>query len=280
MGWHDAAVRLTGPAVADVARHVNQRWTEITGESISPAPAPAPTGSVDVQVLRTVPERTYDFAPRGEFTILDAYLEALRSAQDFIYLENQFLWSPEVVDVLAYKLQNPPSDDFRVLLLLPSRPSNGADTTRGQLGRLLEADDSANRLLATTISGYRDIDSVPVYVHAKIGVVDDRWLTVGSANLNEHSLFNDTELNVVTCDGALARDTRLRLWSEHTQHPVDELTGDPTLVIEEVWRATAEEQSRRIEAGLPRTHRLSLLANVSRRSDRLQGPVRGLVVDG
>lgn len=280
MGWHDAAVRLTGPAVADVARHVNQRWTEITGESISPAPAPAPTGSVDVQVLRTVPERTYDFAPRGEFTILDAYLEALRSAQDFIYLENQFLWSPEVVDVLAYKLQNPPSDDFRVLLLLPSRPSNGADTTRGQLGRLLEADDSANRLLATTISGYRDIDSVPVYVHAKIGVVDDRWLTVGSANLNEHSLFNDTELNVVTCDGALARDTRLRLWSEHTQHPVDELTGDPTLVIEEVWRATAEEQSHRIEAGLPRTHRLSLLANVSRRSDRLQGPVRGLVVDG
>lgn len=280
MGWHDAAVRLTGPAVADVARHVSQRWTEITGESIPPAPAPAPTGSVDVQVLRTVPERTYEFAPRGEFTILDAYLEALRSAQDFIYLENQFLWSPEVVDVLAYKLQNPPSDDFRVLLLLPSRPSNGADTTRGQLGRLLEADDSANRLLATTISGYRDVDSVPVYVHAKIGVVDDRWLTVGSANLNEHSLFNDTELNVVTCDGALARDTRLRLWSEHTQRPVDQLTGDPARVIEEVWRATAEEQSRRIEAGLPRTHRLSLLANVSRRSDRLQGPVRGLVVDG
>ena len=57
--------------------------------------------------------------------------------------------------------------------------------------------------------------SSPVYVHAKIGIVDDRWLTIGSANLNEHSLFNDTELNVLTCDPELARGTRLRLWSEH-----------------------------------------------------------------
>ncbi|MEJ7741599.1 MAG: phospholipase D-like domain-containing protein [Nocardioidaceae bacterium] len=44
-----------------------------------------------------------------------------------------------------------------------------------------------------------------MYVHAKIGIVDDQWLTVGSANLNEHSLFNDSEMNVVTCDAALAR---------------------------------------------------------------------------
>ena len=51
--------------------------------------------------------------------------------------------------------------------------------------------------------------SEPVYVHAKIGIVDDRWLTVGSANLNEHSLFNDTEVNVVVRDEHLARDARL-----------------------------------------------------------------------
>ena len=40
----------------------------------------------------------------------------------------------------------------------------------------------------------------PVYVHSKAAVVDDAWLTIGSANLNEHSLFNDTEANVVTDD--------------------------------------------------------------------------------
>ncbi len=40
-------------------------------------------------------------------------------------------------------------------------------------------------------------------MHAKVGIVDDRWLTIGSANLNEHSLFNDTEVNVLTDDAEL-----------------------------------------------------------------------------
>ncbi len=280
LGWHDAAVRLRGPAVADVGRHFNQRWGEVTGDKLPDPVVPAPAGDTQLQVLRTVPERTYEFAARGEFTILDAYLRALRSAQRFIYLENQFLWSPEVVDVLVDKLQHPPHDDFKVVLLLPAKPSNGSDTTRGQLGRLLDADADAGRLLATTVVGYDDTKSGPVYVHAKVGIVDDRWLTVGSANLNEHSLFNDTEVNVLTCDSTLARETRLRLWSEHTERPIEEVAGEPCAVIDKVWRPAAEEQARRTAAGLPRTHRLTMLAHVSRRADRLQGPIRGLLVDG
>ena len=54
-------------------------------------------------------------------------------------------------------------------------------------------------------------------MHAKVGIVDDHWLTIGSANLNAHSLFNDTEMNVVTDDPALAKDTRVRLWTEHLE---------------------------------------------------------------
>jgi phosphatidylserine/phosphatidylglycerophosphate/cardiolipin synthase-like enzyme len=280
LGWHDAAVRLQGPAVADVAGHFNQRWSEVTGEQLARPVEPPPAGEVDVQVLRTVPEGTYQFAPRGDFTVLEAYLRALRSAERYIYLENQFLWSPEVVDVLVDKLARPPREDFRLLLVLPAKPSNGADTTRGLLGRLLEADAGAGRLLAATITAHRDGTSAPVYVHAKVGIIDDRWLTLGSANLNEHSLLNDTEMNVVTCDPALARETRLRLWSEHTELPVDAVDGDPAAVVDQVWRPTAEEQARRAREGLPSTHRLALLKNVSRRTERLQGPVRGLLVDG
>jgi phosphatidylserine/phosphatidylglycerophosphate/cardiolipin synthase-like enzyme len=280
LGWHDTAARLRGPAVADVAAHFNRRWHDVTGEALPEAAAPPAAGDTEVQVLRTVPEGTYGFAPRGEFTIVEAYLRALRQAEHFIYLENQFLWSPEVVDVLADKLEHPPNDDFRILLLLPAKPANGADTTRGQLGRLLDADAGAGRLLATTISGHSADKTVPVYVHAKVAVIDDRWLTLGSANLNEHSLFNDTEMNLLTCDAALARDTRLRLWSEHTETPVESLGGDPHRVIDDVWRPIAEEQARLDRAGEPRTHRLSQLASVSRRTDRLEGPMRGLLVDG
>jgi phosphatidylserine/phosphatidylglycerophosphate/cardiolipin synthase-like enzyme len=284
LGWHDVATLLRGPAVADVAHHFWQRWTEITGEPLPPPAVPpatgSTTGSTTVQLVRTVPEKTYTFAPRGEFTILDTYLRALRSARSLVYLENQFLWSPEIVEVLADKLRNPPREEFRLVLLLPQRPSNGSDTTRGQLGRLIEADRDAGRLLATTISTHDGDQSMLVYVHAKVGIVDDTWMTIGSANLNGHSLFNDTEVNLVVRDDPLIRQTRMRLWSEHlqcTQHQVD---GDPTEVIDRLWRPTAEEQARRDRDGLPRTHRLTLLPGVSRRTERLNGPLRGLLVDG
>ena len=102
----------------------------------------------------------------------------------------------------------------------------------------------------------------------------------GSANLNEHSLFNDTEVNVVACDPALARATRLRLWAEHLEQPERSVSGDPAKVIDELWRPIAEEQLRRREAGEPQTHRLSQLPHLSRRRRRLLGPVEGLLVDG
>ncbi|WP_199442518.1 phospholipase D-like domain-containing protein [Umezawaea beigongshangensis] len=281
LGWHDLATRLEGPVVADVAQHFRQRWVEVSDERDLPEPrTPAPAGPSRVQLVRTVPEKTYDFAPRGEFSILDSYLRALRSARRLVYLENQFLWSPEVTEVLLDKLRNPPTEDFRLVLVLPRKPSNGADTTRGQLGRLLAAEGGEHLIVAVTLTAHDGDDSAPVYVHAKLGIVDDEWMTIGSANLNEHSLFNDTEVNVVTDDADLIRRTRLRLWSEHLQRPEEELAGDPATVVDGMWRPIAQEQADLEDRGARRTHRLTLLPGASRRAARLQGPLRGLLVDG
>ena len=228
-----------------------------------------------------MPEKIYRALPRGDFRILESYVRALRSVQRLVYLESQFLWSPELVEILAGKLRQPPADEFRVVVLLPARPKSGADDTRGQLGVLAEADGGAGRLLPCTL--YQrggDDEAKPVYVHAKIGIVDDGWLTVGSANLNEHSLFNDTEMNVVCRDPALVRGTRLRLWAEHLDRPADEVSGDPAEVVDTIWRPLAEEQLARREAGEPLTHKLVLLPHVSRRSRRLLGPLQSFVVDG
>lgn len=281
LGWHDVAVRLRGPIVADVAEHFRQRWIEIAGEDLPQPTVQPPAGPIAVQFVRTVPEKTYGFAERGEFTILDTYLRALRSAESLVYLENQFLWSPEVVEILVDKLRRPPSDRFRLLLVLPRRPSSGADTTKGQLGRLIDADADGGRLLATALTAHNGPQTVPVYVHAKVGIVDDSWMTIGSANLNEHSLFNDTEVNVVVDDPELIRRTRLALWSEHLQLPVDQIDGDPTEMIDTKWRPIAEQQARIDEDDRAnRTHRLAVLPGVSKRAERLNGPIRGLLVDG
>ena len=279
LGWHDATTHIRGPAVADVAEHFRLRWQDVVGEQLPEPRPPEPAGNVDLQVVRTVPERVYRSWPRGEFTILESYLRALRSAGQLIYLENQFLWSPEIVSILLEKLRDPPSERFRLLVLLPAKPNNGNDDTRGQLGLLAQADDGAGRFLACTL--YQEGDKArPIYVHAKVAIIDDGWLTIGSANLNEHSLFNDTEMNVVTHDPVLARQTRLRLWAEHLDLPVGELQSDPAEIIDSRWRPLAEEQLRRRQNGEPLTHRLLGLPHVSRRSDALRGPINALMVDG
>jgi phosphatidylserine/phosphatidylglycerophosphate/cardiolipin synthase-like enzyme len=190
------------------------------------------------------------------------------------------MWSSQVVDILAEKLRRPPSPEFRVVVLLPMKPNNGGDATLGQLGVLAEADGGAGRFLATTLSSRTGGLTGPLYVHAKIGIVDDAWLTVGSANLNEHSLFNDTEMNVVTCDPGLARQTRLRLWSEHLELPIAEVSGEPHRVVDDLWRPIAVEQRLRRERGEPATHRLQELRGLSRRLMTLIGPMQGLFVDG
>jgi phosphatidylserine/phosphatidylglycerophosphate/cardiolipin synthase-like enzyme len=280
LGWHDVATQIRGPAVASVARHFCLRWNEAAGERL-PAPAEqAAAGDAELQIVRTVPERIYKALPRGEFSILESYAGALRSAERLIYLENQFLWSAEIVEILRDKLLNPPSERFRLLLVLPAKPNSGADDTSGQLGRLADADDGADRLLACTRFAVAGGASERVYVHAKVGIVDDRWLTIGSANLNEHSLFNDTEMNVVSHDPALARATRLRLWGEHLDRSADALEDDPAGVIDELWRPLASDQLERRRAGAPLTHGLVRLPHVSRRSKRLLGPLQSLLVDG
>jgi phosphatidylserine/phosphatidylglycerophosphate/cardiolipin synthase-like enzyme len=280
VGWHDVTARLEGPAVADVAAHFRMRWREVTGEALTSTSAAETAGGRTVQVVRTVPERVYSAVPDGDFTVLESYLRALRSARKLIYLENQFLWSPEIAAVLQDKLARPPSDDFRLVLLLPVKPNSGADDTRGVLGELLEADDDAGRIVACTLCARHGSASDPVYVHAKVGVVDDEWLTIGSANLNEHSLFNDTEMNLVCHDRDLARATRLRLWSEHLERPETEIDGPPADIVDRSWKPIAREQRIRRDNREPLTHRLVELPRLSRRSERLLGPLQGLLVDG
>ena len=267
--------------MADVAAHFAMRWGAVTGERLAPAavPDPAPDG-VAAQFVRTCPEHVYPALAGGSFGVLESYVRALRSAERLIYLESQYLWSPEIVAVLADKLLRPPDDRFRLVIVLPSRPKGGGDDTRGALGELIAADRGAGRVLCCCLFARGAGGADPVYVHAKVGIVDDRWLTVGSANLNDHSLFNDTEANLVTHDPGLARRTRLELWAEHLERPVDDLEGDPADVVDRIMRPAAEEQLERSRRGHPLSGRLMRLDHVSRRSDRLLGPLQGLAVDG
>ena len=168
------------------------------------------------------------------------------------------------------------------MILLPAKANNGHDDTLGQLGVLAAADDGAGRLLATTIRSLTGERVDRLYVHAKVGIVDDRWLTVGSANLNAHSLLNDTEMNVVTDDPELARATRLRLWSEHLD--VDAATiARRRPARRSSTTAGARSLSSNSSGSRPvRRRRIGYWRSPACRGDRgrLLGPLVGLVDDG
>ena len=281
VGWHDLSTRLRGPIIADVADHFRLRWHGSTGEDLPPPIVQEPAGGHTAQIVRTIPESIYDEnLPRGDFSVLESYGRAIRSAERYVYIENQFLWSPEIVGLLAEKLRNPPQDDFRMIVLLPVNANDGADISRGQVAALIHADDGNGRFLACSVYARTDFLRDPVYVHAKVAIVDDRWITVGSANLNEHSLFNDSEVNVAVHDEELARETRLRLWAEHLEAPMEELRSErPAETVDSRWEPIADEQLERLRADTPLTHRLVKLPGVSVKHRRILGALESRIYD-
>jgi phosphatidylserine/phosphatidylglycerophosphate/cardiolipin synthase-like enzyme len=263
LNWHDLCLRLEGEAAADVADNFVQRWQAVTGERLDTAgpPRPAPRGVADpragaalggdaydrcpVQVIRTIPAKTYHWAPAGEFGIAWAYQQAIRAARSLIYIENQYLWSRAVADELIAAVRRADDPQFRIALVLPAKPNIGKRDTDTYVRQLLEADAGRGRVHVFTLytSGLDERSGwtyKPIYVHAKVAIVDDRWCTVGSANLNGRGLEGDSEINAQVLDARVARRLRLRLWAEHLCLPVETIaTLSPAQALDRLWRPIA-----------------------------------------
>jgi len=258
LNWHDVMLQIEGEAVADVERNFRERWRAVAG----PAPLPhhAPVWergwTMPVQILRTIPRRTYAFARHGEFGIRHAYRHALRQARRLIYLENQYLWSPEIRDILRAALETPPAAAFRILIVLPAAAEDGEADNDKHVDELLAADKGRGILsvystyTSGVAGGEHPFTYKPIYVHAKVAIVDDEWLTVGSANLNDRSLYTDSEINAAVRDAGLARRLRADLWAEHLgMAPAEVAAADPIALIDGVWRTRATANAAIIAQG-------------------------------
>jgi phosphatidylserine/phosphatidylglycerophosphate/cardiolipin synthase-like enzyme len=255
--WHDVQLAIQGPAVADVETVFRERWEDPTPLTRNPLhrwcdrilrviqpppcrtqlPDPQPCGTDAVQVLRTYPyrRRGYPFAPAGERSIARAYRKALSRARHLVYLEDQYLWSPHVVGVFAEALAANPG--LRLIAVVPRFPITGPNQAWGATGSAAAPEllararslDLLSRLGGARVGIY-DVENhagIPVYVHAKVCVVDDTWATVGSGNVNRRSWTYDTELGCAVIaqdpgEDCLARSLRLALAREH----LDRTEGD------------------------------------------------------
>jgi len=247
LNWHDLCLRLEGEAAADVGHNFIQRWQAVTGEAVQlpqVSGVAGRAGSAAVQIVRTIPPRIYPFARDGEFGIAWAYQQAIRSAHSFIYIENQYLWSPAIVNELIAALKREHDPEFRVVLVLPARPNIGKRDTDVHVDQLRAADQGRGRvhLFSLYTAGEEERRHrkrwtyKPIYVHAKVAIVDDQWYTVGSANLNGRGMESDSEINAQVCDARQARALRLQLWSEHLGLPVETVaTLSPAQAIDQLW---------------------------------------------
>ena len=237
---HDLYVEVQGPSASDVHHNFVQRWNEASERaepdgawgrhSDLPFPNKASPACGDgvVQIQRTVRAAQYvDGRPspgacayeigQGEFSLFEQYRKAIAAARRTVYVENQALGTPEIVEDLHAALGR----GVEVVCLVPAEPNGFMRVARQspQSKPFFERLGALGLWPNFTLAGIATLgdDGVRrnIYVHAKAMLIDDAWATIGSCNIGGRSFFGDTELNVSFWDPAVVRELRCDLLAEH-----------------------------------------------------------------
>jgi cardiolipin synthase len=269
---HDVYIELAGPSAVDVHHNFVQRWNEASERLAEdgrwglgseadlqfPARVPTQRGDAIVQIQRTMhrgryadgrpaPEGpSFDIAS-GERSNFDQYCVAIGAARRSIYMENQYVEVPEIVANLHQALQR----GVEVVLLMPAEPEISVRPAgRPERRAFLEARAALGSYENFTLAGIAGMGAdgrrKPVYVHAKLMLVDGVWATVGSCNLHGFSLFGNGEMNAAFWDPDTVRALRSELLQEHLDQDTSRMDDRSAL---QLFRKVALENSRRFEAG-------------------------------
>jgi phosphatidylserine/phosphatidylglycerophosphate/cardiolipin synthase-like enzyme len=269
---HDVYLELKGPAATDVHHNFVQRWNEASdrarpggawpdpqraGPLEFPARLSPPAGPVPVQLTRTVlagryadgaaapGARPYPIAG-GEASVLEQYLAAIASARSSVYLENQAIGSPAVVDALQAALQR----GVEVVFLVPGNAHPAFVEARKEpraaffFEKLARLGRHENFTLAAIAASREDGRYDEIYVHSKLALVDDLWGTIGSTNVAERSFHQDTELNASFWHPQSVRALRQELLLEHLGLDTREL--DDRAALRAFHRVARSNQGRRV----------------------------------
>lgn len=237
--WHDATTAISGAAAAALAQNCRDRWQRATGETLEAVESEAscwPDGlapsfnNIDVAISRTHPEME-DQSPVYEIETL--FLEQIAAASRFLYCESQYFASRRIAEAIAMRLDE--ADGPEIVIINPKTAEGwlqpiAMDSARARLVTALRSRDRHGRL---AIYHPYTAAGAPIYVHAKITIVDDIQLRIGSANLNNRSMRLDTECDVSVdagrhpdCDvEAVIAGIRNGLLGEHLDVPAERVAS-------------------------------------------------------
>lgn len=239
--WHDATVAVSGDAARALGELARARWQTATAEKLAPVGGGANIwpdhllphiAGVDVGIARTQP------AYRGHTEIREIealYLRAIASARTTVYIETQYFASQRIADAIASRLRQ--EDGPEVVVINPSTAAGWLEEEAMGAARAIVVRELARNSPTNRFRVYHPVaeGGTPIYVHAKIMIVDETLLRIGSSNLNNRSLGFDTEADIAV-EGTqpdVARfiaDQRNRLLAEHL--------GTSPGAVDETLRAT------------------------------------------
>lgn len=260
---HDVFSRFEGPCIIDVETNFVERWNGASnhhGGKTKPVAVHrgigAATGDLKLQITRTIAPKTYKNTSKGETSIREIYLKAIAAAESLIYFEDQYYFDDEIDAAIKQATRR----GVKVIGLLARTPDSGT-----HLGIMEQVMERANRLeieapslfgednveLYCPVAAWADPGELgrhlyrDIYVHAKLMIVDDIFLTLGSANISFTSLDFHSEMNVVVNDAATASALRKRLWREHLDDQLlDERIFKDPITGFGLWKAHRQENCR------------------------------------
>lgn len=230
--WHDATTALQGPVATALGELCRARWEIAGGEPIAP-----PVGEndcwpqdlepdfrdIDVAISRSQPDHGDQPEVRE---IENLYLELIGRAKRRIYAESQYFASRRVAEAIGKRLDEP--DGPEIVIINPVTAQGwlepvAMDTARARLFQALKQRDTHNRL---RMYHPHTAGGTPIYVHAKVLVIDEDVIRVGSSNFNNRSLRLDTECDVtIEHDGDRIAAIRDDLIAEHLAVEPAEVTA-------------------------------------------------------
>ncbi|WP_398480025.1 VTT domain-containing protein [Tardiphaga sp.] len=204
--FHDVQMMVDGEAARCLAELVRDRWacancgvaSDIGVERrIWPEGFAADFERVKIGIARTEPYA------RGRPAINEVdrlFMASIDAAERMIYIENQFLSAEHIARKLAERLKQKP--ELEVLLIAPKTHASWIEARTMRNGRLefMKVFDDAGvadrvRLLHPQVTEGATVEAV--MVHAKVTIIDDQLLRIGSANLNNRSMGADSECDLV-----------------------------------------------------------------------------------
>ena len=188
--WRQTDVRVEGPIVRHLQSAFAENWREATGILLGGDayfPEPRPRGDLAIQSVKSSPA-----SGAAEAYLL--FLLAIDGARSSIYLTNPYFVPDEaMMDALVRAAQR--GVDVSIIT---------AGVTQGLLDRLVRL-SSQTHFPRASKAGVKIYEYSPALLHAKTMVIDGRWSSIGSANLDNRSFALNAELNLVFLDRSIAR---------------------------------------------------------------------------